>query len=136
MAQLQSWRRLRTRLSRPGKTTSCSTVVPCPKISKRAKMTELPAFTLPGVGVPKFTEVALVAQSKTMSILARCSFLPWVSWRQRTSDFSAIRWRCLNFYPRSLARLGRTNKPRVFQVQTRSPFAGKWRHVEETASCT
>ena len=28
------------------------------------------------------------------------------------------------------------NKPRVFQEQIRSPVAGRWRHVDETVSCT
>ena len=28
------------------------------------------------------------------------------------------------------------NKPGVFQEQIRSPVAGRWRHVDETVSCT
>ena len=94
-----------------------------PRISKRARITEPPAFAFQEMKVPNFIQIA---RSKTMSISARSSILPWVSWRQRKSDFSAIVWRYFNFFPRSLARRGRTQQAaRVPCANTRRKVAAR-----------
>ena len=52
------------------------------------------------------------------------------------SDISTIRLRYFNVFSRSLwLQAAESNKPRVLQVQMRSTFDGRWRHVGATASC-
>ena len=62
------------------------------------------------------------------------SILPWVSWRQRISNFSAIVWRFFIGSRNLWLDAAEPKKPRGCQVQIRSPFA--WRQLVESVSCT
>ena len=118
--QQQSRCRILTRWSRPGKISSCLKGVPGPRMSKRAKKTDPPECTSPGVKVPHFIQIA---RSKTNIEGKECR-----TFQQSIGDTSS-------FFAWSLARRAEPKKPRVFQVQRRSTFAGMWRHVREAVSC-
>ena len=81
--------------------------------------------------VPNYVQIA---RSKKVSIDK--VFNPAVvSWRQRISDLSAFCVGTSSFSHTLWLDAAEPNKPQVFHVQIRSPFAGRRRQVVETAPC-